>query len=177
MQAAQFSWWTAVVIPGVSALLGGGLATYLALYRQRRERAFERRLEWYERMHSVLMESRHAVLDAVHRAEVEPASFDRVGDIINYQLREIRTLRSFADVYGTPAVYNAINEVFDTMQGELAQAHDEKLRLMPEEYLRLAKSQVNAFIRAAVVLAKEIRQHLQLEPLADHERMRAGVKK
>lgn len=167
--AEPINWITAAVLPGVSALLGGAVATTLALIRQRRERAFDRRLDWYERMHRTLMESRHSVLDAVHKAERDPTLIGDLQEKITESLVKIRDLRAACDVYASPPVYAAINDVFDSAKQQLDMAASSAAPIPPDQYLRLAKMQVNTFIRAAVLLAAEIRKHLQLEPLPDHK--------
>ena len=161
----SFNWFTSVVVPGVAALAGGSLGTYLGLFRHRKERGFERRLVWYEDTAKVLTAARADIDRGMDEMKGRRQNPEAVLTIISNHLDAIYLVRADDQLYASPAVVAALDAAFEKADRTFAyetnglQAFDENsVRMIGEMYIEL-------FDKAKHTIAKDVRRELHLEPL------------
>jgi hypothetical protein len=148
----------------VSALAGGYLAARLAVLRLRKQRAFDRRLQWYERSHRRTVEAWHEVKDALSDAERDPAFVPVLRSVLQTHLRTVRQLRTVGVLYASPQVYKRIASILREHHSYLTTVR-ESGKSEDERSIMMARQLSESLISAAYAISAEVRSHLQLEPL------------
>lgn len=156
-----------VIASGLGTLLAAGLGYRYALARFRRERAFDRRLEWYEGAVRILVAAANSINWALAGKLIDlPADDLRKAWSAAYEeLLKLRGLEIEAQLYATRAGHRAVEDVVETVT-TLAKAimyageRDGDGWSVPS---RLFEIERKLLLHAAATLASDVREHLGLE--------------
>jgi len=154
-----------ILLNAVSALAGAWIGARWALVRVRRERAFERRLVWYEQFHAVLKPIQNAFGAALVTHALEGPTpnareqWRKIGDVI----------MPIADA-ATDAEFYAPNKTIATVRRVVEDLRSFPLRAGqfdqdPKAWLDAARAVNDRLREASVLLAQDVREHLGLEPI------------
>jgi hypothetical protein len=155
------------VVPGLLSLIGAYLGALIALRSFKKQRAFDRRLDWYQRAVSQL---------AVYRGQLaETAMVARRGDTdrlmalaqtVEVRKDDLRTIVAEAWLFAYPQTLNAMSRVGRLM---VALGESGTSRESPSAGLGSALAQSDAIVAEidAVVetIARDFRSHLGIERL------------
>ncbi|MFG0313531.1 MAG: hypothetical protein ACF8LL_05025 [Phycisphaerales bacterium] len=156
-----------VIAAGVGTLLAAGLGYRYALARFRRERAFDRRLEWYEGAVRILVGAANSINWALagKQIDVPEDEIRKAWSAAYEELLKLRGLEIEAQLYATRAGHRAVEDVVETVT-TLAKAmmyvgerSDDKWSVPS----RLFEIEYKLLLHAAATLASDVREHLGLE--------------
>jgi hypothetical protein len=155
-----------VVVPALASLGGAWGGLWLAIGKHKKERAFERSLDWYERMFRA-MESATQSIDGALQYEEHglDALADEVWGVIEGQFETINSLAGERDMHASQAAFDAIGECILSLSATVDQ-HAAKARSNPKGARSAAAAKSQWLLRGTTrVLADEVRRHLGRKPL------------
>lgn len=158
-----------VLVPALTALVGAWVGARLAFQRVTKERAFDRRLEWYEEMHSAIQ----AVSQALKIGKGErrfggtssvPSDLAAIADAI----QQMELVSRSAALYASPAAVSAVATALREA-GEVTRGLKERFTSLDKEnaaqFLKALADYNTPLDAAARVLAEDVRRHLHLGSL------------
>lgn len=157
---------------GIGAALAGYLGVRFALSKIRRERAFDRRLEWIERMLRELHHTSTAIAMAMASENKSEEEQEEAWSKVWILGESLLPLSGEKDLYATPQAFAAIRGCMRDFQVvALTQA---AYRIEQDTHVRreLKSMMVQCLISmraAGYQLALEARSHLGLEPLTESQ--------
>ena len=175
----MFDWLTAPVASVIGASIGAWGGAQLALQRFKRERAFDRRLDWYERMIRTLYDAATElaiaktfewdVRDGAGTVETAVAMWRKM------QLKHLEVNKTTAEgvLYAREESFVRLWEATGVLQ-ELADATD-AFNGLAGEALPSVRDVIRALRRAADDLAMDMRSQLRYEQLELHPRDRENA--
>ena len=163
-----------LVASAVGAFVAAWLSLRFAIPRLRSERAFDRRLLWYEKATSLLITAGNRVNWAL-AAEVSgrPASaLQHTWTEAHQALIDLRGLEIEAELYASNAAYEATRTAVQDVSalGHIAFATN-NLPNSAEHVRKVYEILGKLLFHAASRLAGDVRNHLDLEPLAREWRL------
>jgi hypothetical protein len=164
---ADLAQFVATVVASAAGSLGAAALGYrYALARFRRERRFDRQLEWYERATKAFIEAANRINWAIASEEIGlPEDEQRKCWIAAHEsLLALQGLEPEAALYGLPSGYEAVAEAVSDV------AAISRLflvaNLISRQELRRVQVLCGKVLRhAAARLADDMREHLELAPL------------
>ena len=154
-----------VLLNAISALFGAWVGARFAVARIRKERAFEKRLAWYELFHGELKNVMEALVQVIHTQRREGLTDNT--RLLWQQLAQ--RLPAFGRV-ATDAEFYAPNKTLATVRKAVEDLASFRLGLPsreedPQAWLDRA-IQVRDLLRAAIILiSQDVREHIGLEPM------------
>ena len=155
----------AIIAPGILSLLGGWFGARFAIGQYKGERAFDRRVEWYERVLTAITETQWIASSTLHydernRTEEAKATWARLGEQIPAVVATFAQRELYAKAAGIAAVDRAELEI--NKLGDLSHT----LGKMGISGVRreLARELMQMLEGARQVLASELRNELYPEP-------------
>jgi hypothetical protein len=154
-----------VLLNAVSALVGAWVGARWALVRVRQERAFDRRLVWYEQFHAVLkrIQTAFGVALVTHSLEGPTPNtreqWRKIGDAIQPLAEAAIDAEFYAPNKTIATVRRVVEDItsFPLRTGQFDQD--------PKAWFDAARALNDRLREASVVLAQDIREHLGLEPI------------
>lgn len=158
-----------VVAAGVGTLLAAAVGYRYALARFRKERAFDRRLAWYEQAVRTLVSGANHLNWALAGELINVAEPDQKAAWSNAyrELLKLNGLEIEAQLYATRAGHKAVEDVVaavTTIAQAIMHVGD---RIEAEWYVpsRLFEIERKLLLHAAATLASDVREHLGLEDI------------
>lgn len=158
-----------LLIPALTALIGAWAGSQMGFSRAKRERAFERRLRWYEDMHAA-MQGMDQTLQIAEKRGRTSGSVEEATILteVAAAIQEMELLSRSAPLFGTPAAVAAIRSALREA-GEVT-------REISSEFPTLGKDEMPEYIKAlggyreplktaTSTLQRDVREHLGLEML------------
>jgi hypothetical protein len=144
----------------VASLIGAWLGAVLAFRKLRRERAFERQLQWHEDMADNFYRIASAMNGVVKSSAHGPPNASAVADLIN-ECDRLAVLGQKATLYATPESRHRVSEIMTQMRDAVAavdRSSDETENLFVDVFSKL----VRPVRDAGDVVAADVRRHLGL---------------
>jgi hypothetical protein len=154
---------TSAIGPFITAFIGSWFGALAALARFRKERAFDRQLDWYERT----IRSIHALSEAVSTAmlfqDEQPGTFDW-GNVHQSHLGTLRAINE-AELYGSELAKKYAYDALDLIQSASALSNYYEPRAIIDDAAREAayaqlRGLPSAVMNIARPLAVEARVHM-----------------
>lgn len=152
----------------IAAFMGSLAGAWTALNRFRRERAFDRQLDWYDK--GVLsINGLSESLSVALNFEQEGRGNDGLWSNVQYKHLEVLRFANEAPIYGTAAAVAAAEAARDRANEGASISNIYEPRMLPDtaraEALKALRSYPATFDNAVLRLAAEARRHLGLKPL------------
>lgn len=165
-----------VLASGLGAFIAASLGFRYAMSRFRRERAFDRRLEWYERTVQRLTHV-HTALTFAQASDAVPISAEDRDAAWAEAWQAVLSLRGLdveSELFATPRSYEALREALADIAtaSQAALKHGQPGTGPNKQFLVVTGKLIR---HATATLAADVRQHLELEPIMrewtiyDHE--------
>jgi hypothetical protein len=147
----------------VGALVGGAIAWFTAMRKLKNERAFDRRLEWHERMHHCLVAGSATMRQLCWELKENPEfSIEDAARSVDAALKEIKQHRIDAALYADPPVIRCLADLRDNNYKHVQVASDRLNREMAISTIRNVDLNLAA---ASYAVAIEVRRHLGVKPM------------
>jgi hypothetical protein len=143
-----------------ASLIGAWLGAVLAFRKLRRERAFERQLQWHEDMADNFYRIASAMNGVVKSSAHGSPNASAITDLIN-ECDRLAVLGQKATLYATPESRHRVSEIMTQMRDAVAAVErgtDETTNLFVEVFAKL----VRPVRDAGDVVAADVRKHLGL---------------
>jgi len=160
-----------IVSAGASATAawwGGKLGVRREAERLIQARAFDRRLDWYERVIRGLAEYSIAH-KGFFRAALRPdqKSIEKYSSQVSKTFPDLMNLLNEGVLYGRPSSAQAIAMLLLEFQAVMRPSSEETPPPSHEEIRAISERIESATARASAALVREAREHMRLEPLPD----------
>ena len=158
----------AALIAAFAAFLGSWVGAQVALLRFKKERAFDRQLDWYERMIRVLHHMALRIDVAVTFKDDPKTSREDLTEAWDKVQRahiELETFASEAPLYGSQDVAKRARSISEEVQkvAEKTEAFDPVNHKLNKRQMQLIIDLANNLREASKPLALEARTHLRIK--------------
>jgi hypothetical protein len=172
--AATVSPWLTFGLQVLGTLIGAGVGAavtwLLATRKLAAERAFDRRLEWHERMLEALTLANEAVLASLEEILSAPdTSPAKVESAIDEPLLRVQRERRAMLLYADPKVIRKIAGIFATQTREMGKLVSANNMVPPSVFMEVLVSLRDALTGASLAVAAEGRTHLGVEKQSEDE--------
>ena len=157
----------AALLPALTALIGAWAGAKAGLYKQRRERAFERQLSWYEKLHAFMKDTLNKLIVAIdyERAGADWSLRAAAWEAVTASEHAFGEISVDAELYAPNKSIAVIRNVHEKLALADSILDAAEQRTLPPETLEALVDSAQTLRKAIIIVAADVRGHLGLERL------------